>query len=155
MCEPNSLCFELLKGAPAAAVALVIGAIAGYVAWRQYAVAKAKLNFDLFAKRLAIYDATIFFIERGGENLHNPAPYCINFNNDTAAAKFLFGPEVATYIENVRKTYFDMARMHQNLKPGDPEGAVKEITKKDEWLRAQLTDAKAVFGKYLDFSKWP
>jgi hypothetical protein len=54
----GSICFEMVKGLPAAFVALVIGAIAAGIAWRQYQVAKARLKLDLFDKRHPIYQQT-------------------------------------------------------------------------------------------------
>jgi len=48
-CVSGSICFELMKGAPAAVVALLAALIAGLIAYRQYRVAKAKLNLDLLS----------------------------------------------------------------------------------------------------------
>lgn len=50
----GSFYFELLKGVPAAFVALIVGLIAPGIAHRQYHIARAKLKLDLFDKRYAI-----------------------------------------------------------------------------------------------------
>jgi hypothetical protein len=57
-CSPGSICFEMLKGVPAAVVTLIIGGIAGAVTWRQYKVAQAKLKLDLFERRFKIFQLT-------------------------------------------------------------------------------------------------
>ena len=54
--ESSSIAFELLKGLPAAFVALVIGGVAAGVAWRQMRIAQAKLKLDLFDKRYRLYE---------------------------------------------------------------------------------------------------
>lgn len=44
----GSIWCEVAKGLPAGGVALVVGNVGGIIAYRQYRVAKAKLNLDLF-----------------------------------------------------------------------------------------------------------
>ena len=56
--ENGSISFEWAKSAPTTFAALVIGCIAGYIAFHQWRVAKAKLNLDLFEKRYVIFEAT-------------------------------------------------------------------------------------------------
>jgi hypothetical protein len=50
-CVQGSIRFEIMKGVPAAFVALVIGLVATGIAWRQFKVAQAKLKLDLFERR--------------------------------------------------------------------------------------------------------
>src|SRR4051812_9007609 len=68
-CDSRGLCAALLdiavtwiKTAPAflatLLAALVAGSIAIWIAYHQYRIAKAKLNLDLFEKRLAIFRTT-------------------------------------------------------------------------------------------------
>jgi hypothetical protein len=38
-------------------VAVVVGAVAAYIAWRQWRTANDRLRFDLFEKRAAVYEA--------------------------------------------------------------------------------------------------
>jgi hypothetical protein len=66
-CIQGTICFELMKGIPAAIVATFAAGIAGIIAWRQYKVAKAKLNLDLFERRYKIFHNT-------WEELSNIAP---------------------------------------------------------------------------------
>ena len=155
-CTPNSLCFELLKGLPAALVALLIGSIAALIAWRQATVAQAKLKIDLFEKRLGIYDAVIEFIEKRGSNLSDPN-YSIRFNNATAAARFLFGSDVVQYIERVRDAVVLVSQKHRELQAAklyQPDALTREIIQKEEWLREQLHEAAGVFEPYLGLSRW-
>ena len=51
MCCPGTICFEWMKGMPAAVIAVAGVIITATIAYRQYAVAKAKLKLDLFDKR--------------------------------------------------------------------------------------------------------
>jgi hypothetical protein len=56
MAADNSIWPELVRGMPTALAALVIGLIAAGIAYRQYQVAHAKLNLDLFEHRNALHE---------------------------------------------------------------------------------------------------
>src|ERR1700722_13894746 len=113
-CVPGSNCFEWIKALSPAFVALVIGGIAAYIALRQYKVAEAKLNLDLFERRYKIFEQvwkTVsdtfsygpkdqkLFGEVGLGRLGTP------FNFYSPEAGFLFGKEVQTYIHELAKKW--------------------------------------------------
>ncbi|UEP34910.1 hypothetical protein LL998_01015 [Burkholderia ambifaria] len=97
MCEAQTLCFELAKGVPAAVVALLVGVVGAFIAWRQYHVARAKLNLDLFEKRYELFNMVwafaSFVVQDGPPSLQ--APERIELKNLNPKIEFLFGDEIA------------------------------------------------------------
>ena len=101
---PGSLVFELVKGVPAAFVALVIGLIAAGIAYRQSQIAHAKLKLDLFERRYELYALLRDYLSRGMEvpDSHNgPDVRRFNelrarFSDAVSQAYFLFGREIGS-----------------------------------------------------------
>jgi hypothetical protein len=98
--QVGSISFEWAKAAPTTLVALAIGVLAGYIAFNQWRVAKAKLNLDLFEKRYAIFVATWTEISQA---IQTPEVRMTNpeFTNLLPKAQFLFGPEIREYMSEV------------------------------------------------------
>lgn len=69
---------------------VVIGLLGVYVAWRQWRTARQKLRFDLFERRLAIYEATIKFLEDVRRDGLTVERYML-FDEATVSARWLFG----------------------------------------------------------------
>jgi hypothetical protein len=158
-CASGSICFELIKGLPAAFIALVIGFIAAGIAWRQYQVAAAKLKLDLFDKRYPIFLDTWTVLSevvtqgtrRKNYGLGNP------FSNFIPQARFLFGKDVENYLSNAVKKWTELWAIE-----GETDGAginrQENIAKQRElrnWFEEQASSgAKELFGRYLDFERW-
>jgi hypothetical protein len=153
-CITGSICFEMMKGVPAGLVTLVIGSIAGAITWRQYQVAKAKLKLDLFEKRYAIYHKTWVILSdaviRGtAEDHHGMAT---PFNNFLPEAAFLFGPEIARYLDEVSTKWTQLNGLTRSFSTAENPEKIKEL---EVWMYTQATTgAKAKFAKYLDFKNW-
>jgi len=91
-------------------LALVIGIVAAYIAFRQYRVARAKLKLDLFEKRFIIFHQTwviLFETVRSGTREKN---YGLGtpFNNFLPEAAFLFGKDVENYLNNATKKWTEL-----------------------------------------------
>jgi hypothetical protein len=108
---------ELIKGLPAALVALVIGAIAACIAYRQYRVARDKFRLDLFDRRYAIFLATWRELSRVVTD-GPPQQAFSEFQNHVPQARFLFGPEIEAYLQELMKNLTE-PRLHRHRR-GSP-----------------------------------
>jgi hypothetical protein len=150
---------DLIKGLPAAFVALVIGIIAAGIAYRQYRVARAKFKFDLFEKRYTLFDSVWTILsETAVRGVQAEGGLGTPFSNLTAQAAFLFGPEISDYLREANDKWMDIwaiaIRTQGNNRivlPAD----VQPLADLKRWFLAQAkTGVKEKFGKYLDFSRW-
>jgi hypothetical protein len=153
-CVQGSICFEMMKGVPAAFVTLIIGAIAGLITWRQYQVAKAKLKLDLFQKRYDIFHKTWVTLSdavlRGTHEDHHGM--ATPFNNFLPEAAFLFGPEIAKYLDEVSTKWTELHGLGSAKNSTETTDRMMEL---EQWFFDQASEgAKKKFGKYLDFKNW-
>lgn len=155
--ESGSISFEWAKSAPTTFVALVIGSIAGYIAFHQWRVAKAKLNLDLFEKRYAVFEATWTELSQAMQvqevRITNP-----NFTNLFPKAQFLFGPEIRDYMLEISNKISELwvvqrkTKANNQIVPPDLIGKDVEIL---TWMSDHaMTECRARFGPYLDFKNW-
>jgi hypothetical protein len=162
-CVQGSPCLAVAQGIPTALVALVIGGLTVYIAWKQKDIARAKLKLDLFERRYKIFEQVWTTVsdtfsygprdERFGQvglgRLGTP------FNFYIPEAGFLFGKKIETYIHELAKKW---AQFHHI------EGLPKELSTPEQlsaaidlqnYFKDQLNQGiKAMFSPYLDFDKW-
>jgi hypothetical protein len=159
-CVQGSICFEWMKGVPAAFVALVIGLIAAGITWRQYKVAKAKLKLDLFERRLAIFQKTWEILSLTVKDGTREKNWGLGtpFNNFLPEASFLFGPEIGDYLSLCIKHWTELYGLQAEKYSDQGKDRQKNIERSTEltnWFFEQAsTGCKAKFGKYLDFANW-
>jgi hypothetical protein len=155
-CTLGSICFEMAKGVPAAVVTFVIGCIAARITYNQFAVAKAKLKLDLFEKRYSIFHQTWVIlsetVSKGtkGKNYGLSTP----FNNYMPEARFLFGPEIETYLREAVKKWIELSGYEAE---DDLSSRAKNAAKASEvrkWFFDEATNVRDVFAEYLDFKNW-
>lgn len=159
-CTNPSLWIEILKVLPTA----IVGAIAAYIAWRQAEIAKeqreissAKLNLDLFERRLAVFNATWEAASNSIINDHAElAP--ANMTNMFPQASFLFGPEIESHMREVAAKITRLAIIRQmtiqnnNIPPSE---TVSERVELETWIaKAATTGIRSKFAPYLNFSDW-
>lgn len=156
-CAVGSICFEVIKGLPAAGVALVIGVIAAGIAYRQYLVARAKLNLDLFERRYAIFEATWGYLSSAVQGPSSSA-FSSPFDNLIPQASFLFGKEMEDYLREASSKMRELRMIEMKAKArGDvipPEDINRETELNNWFLEEARTGARKRFGKFLDFEKW-
>jgi hypothetical protein len=158
-CAQGSICFELVKGLPAAFVTLIIGTIAAGIAFRQYQVTKAKLKLDLFEKRYAIFHQTWVILSEVVRSGTREKQYGLAtpFNNFLPEAAFLFGKPIERYLDEVSTKWTELYGLEAER---DGEGInradnVRKASELKRWFFEQAsTGAKAQFGHYLDFENW-
>ncbi len=117
---------------------LIIGLVAGYIAWRQWKTNHTKLQFELFDKRLTVYRAASALI---GAILRDGYPTdeeLVKFMRDVDMAKWIFDEDFFDYLSKVlwvKATELAAAQ------------AGKEGAAPDE--RARLIKEKAVLWKWF------
>lgn len=163
--ETGSLSFELVKGLPAAVVALVIGVLAAYIAWQQHQVAveqrrvaHAKLNLDLFQRRYEIFESTWCMLSAMIQTRSDQDQVEATFNNARPRARFLFGAEVERYMHDVTMRIIEhkiiMEVVEQSGGAVQPEQSAK-LTANHVFFQQEASEgAREKFGRYLDFSEW-
>ena len=148
----GSASLEILKGLPAAVITLVIGLVAAYIAWQQWRVSRAKLNLDLFQRRLEIFEMTWGALSRASLHMRDPESD-LKFSNRRPEAQFLFGSEIENYIAEIvhKQIALDMLlKLRERTSSQDRE--ILDLTK---WFEDHAREkCKRLFGAYLDFSKW-
>ena len=126
------------------------------IAWRQYSLARAKLNLDLYERRYKIFEATWSFLSN--PDLSRPLGMSPEFTNLFPQARFLFGVEIEEYMKKASnmKTQLSMidmrTRAHNNFMSPEDIEAHTEIS--NYFFNEASVGCRTVFGKYLDFSKW-
>lgn len=154
-----SLLPDLVKGIPAAIVALLVGGIAAAIAYRQYRIARTKLKLDLFDKRYAIFEEVWGILSDVVQNGTQTKPnrgMGTPFNNLVPKAAFLFGADIEEYVDKVSEAWAKLWSLELPLQSQSP--TPKEIAEAAELRRffhAQASEgAKAIFGRYLSFDGW-
>lgn len=148
---------ELLKGLPAAFVALVIGGLASWIALHQYLVAKAKLKFDLFEKRLAIFNVTEDFLPKLMDTELSLTEINI-FYRAVRAADFYFGKEIVDYLAVINEKAIMAHTIGLHLKANRgvmPPNDITVHTELSAWVADEVQSGlKQKFSKYLSFENW-
>lgn len=150
----GSDCLEWIKVISPAVVALVIGLIAAGIAWRQYRVAQAKLKLDLFDKRIDVFNVVWQFLSAAvmQEDLHPLSGY----SNVIPKARFLFGRDMAAYLEDASKRHTELWVLKKKIANGNAtHQEIDRVADLSNWFYAQAsTIVKARFAPYLDFERW-
>ncbi|MES1190137.1 MAG: hypothetical protein ABUS47_03545 [Steroidobacter sp.] len=159
-CLQGTICFELIKGLPAAFVTLIIGFIAALIAWRQYRVAAAKLKLDLFDKRYLIFQKTweIFSeVVRDGTRAKSYG-LATPFNNFLPQAAFLFGTDIYTYLDQASKNWTELRGLEAEetaVTGSDKSENIARASELRQWFHDEASEgAKRTFEKYLSFERW-
>lgn len=161
-CVKDTLCFQVAQGVPAALVALTVGIAGAFIAWRQYATARAKLKLDLFERRyeifMAVWTHLSFIKEHGCELMNESGPKYEafkEFRNNIPQSGFLFGRDIERYLSEINQNQMDLwgLEIHSGLRALSPSESVKksELT---AWFDRESRYAKVRFKPYLDLRKW-
>jgi len=151
-CAKDAICIELIKGVPTAIVALLVGSIAAFIAYRQYKVAEAKLNLDLFERRYAIFETTYETLLQtainGPEVSDGPLPG--PFYNLIPESHFIFGSDIVDYLLEASEKWSEVCA----LKSTNENYEIRRNFLSEWFTTEAATGSVEVFGEYLDFTKW-
>lgn len=156
--DTTTLLPDLVKGIPAAFVTLVIGLIAGGIAYRQYRIARAKFKLDLFEKRHAVFLETWAFLSKFFEPDWFDGRDILVFRQHVASARFLFGPKIADFVKTVEQKALKRGDAYIATRKAATEkertSAKKEIDEITVWAQQEVRTIADRFAPYLDLSKW-
>ncbi|MCI1046932.1 hypothetical protein [Caballeronia zhejiangensis] len=146
--------------ASAALLSPIIAVAAGWIAWQQVRINRNKLKLDRFEKRFAVYETTmeflgsmIFYEKVSDHNMEQ-------FLKVTRGAQFMLSPEVALYLDEIRRNavrfrqialgfnpYEQMVKSGGVL-PKDPNA--KEKATLVAWFKEQMEEGvNKAFAPYL------
>jgi hypothetical protein len=163
---------DLIKGLPAAIVALLVGGLAAMIAWRQARIAGAKLKLDLFDKRLKVFDAVWALLAASPIKPEEDASLVAAFYEQLPKAAFLFDANVRDYVETVRAK---LQQLHHaaasisahedsrppSLPPEEAQSFGRELARLtlamqdlQAWFMDQADPCRDVFATHLTFGDW-
>lgn len=132
----------------------LIGLIAAYIAYRQYVVARRKLNLDLFDRRLKVFEGLMEFLKTVvGAAAVTPEDLQA-FVVSRATARFLFGQDVIDYLTTIHEKAVRFRLTNSQIAAGPPPltAVINENADLLNWLAQQLEGAAAMFEPYLSFA---
>ena len=146
-------------------ITLIIGIIAGYIAWQQWRTNREKLRLDLYQKRFSVYESTLayyqFVIAQDGFTKEEQDKIDINFIKSFRESQFLFSLEdgIFTLLEEIWKKA-SIVRGYKNLaeayRSGDPEDLRQkgnEHIAALKFLNESIPKLELKLKKYLDFHR--
>jgi hypothetical protein len=132
----------------------VIAALAVFIAWQQWQTNRNKLKFELFDRRLVVYQAAqdLLSVVTGSGDV--PSEKSFEFLMRTRAAKFLFDDEIDQYL--YRELYAKavaLQTLNSELKDvpvGDERSRLaRERKEVFDWFAAQIEALDRKFSPFL------
>jgi hypothetical protein len=129
----------------------VVAAVGAWIAYQQMQTARRKLRFDLFERRMKVFDATRNFcasILREGTMSREVER---NFYLETMDAEFLFNEEISAYLETLRKQGLKLQLAENQLEwsQENREAAATRSTELIEWFYKELEGLRSRFRGFL------
>jgi hypothetical protein len=148
---------EFAKGG----LTILIAAIAVYIAYQQWKTNERRAVLDRFERRFRVYQRVNEFLSLACRDFKPPFAEIQRFYRDVAEAEFLFGPEIAAYLSEVRRHAIESDGAHREYcdltmvpPPGyDANDVTKRMHEHEQWLTQQFDVAPEKFRKYLDVSR--
>ena len=141
-----------------AIVSLVVGAVACGIAFFQFRIARDKLRFDLFSKRLEAYEKLQEFftsVLREGAVIDAALPVLAEARYKS---RFIFGPEIAEYFTTIWTKAGEMIVLRSKIYGPDalPVGPDRskvcdELAAKLHWMFEEMNKVPSRYSKYLSF----
>ena len=136
---------------------LIVAALVGYVAYRQWKTAHARLRLDLFDRRYRIYEAywkRFSDIVREGEVKKLIEP---EFNRARQEADFFFGDDVVSRLEEFDRHATNLWRLEKEREGPITQDKKKEIAREIsddlKWKFDEFKNTRDIFNKYMRFSE--
>jgi hypothetical protein len=137
------------------AVALVfIPVVGAWIAWQQVRIARAKLHFDLYEKRFAIFEAARKLISEAITTASVSQSILSTYTLDTSDAVFLLSDDIAKYLVDISSHAIKLSVM-QSVIEANPVGSqqridiAKQIGDENKWFNEQLDALVARFTPFL------
>jgi hypothetical protein len=137
---------------------LIVAASVALIGFQQYRLASAQFKLELFDRRYAIYKATQKYLSIILREAHVDYSDSVQFLSETQDALFLFGPDVAKYLESIYKQGIELCSTAHQFEPLPVGTERSRIVEKNadllSKLTSELTRLKKVFEPYLTFRHW-
>jgi len=140
----------------------VVAFVGIYFAWQQLAIARAKLQHELFDRRYKIFEATRSFLTNilTEGDVHREAQW--KYRAEIADAEFLLNEDVCLYLEDIWKHAVNLEALSKRREGmlGE-EKRLEYIDREDDelgWLLEQLPLLSKRFKPFLHLEpvpKWP
>jgi hypothetical protein len=133
--------------------------LALWIAYQQYQMNRAKLRLDLYERRFRVFDAVGVLLATIYRDADVKQEDLFRFAASTNEAIFLFGPEIPSYLDELRKNAVRLRtlndKLHESRLPVGPERsqAVDENAEVLKWLIDQFHESRKRFARYLDFRR--
>ena len=135
----------------------VVAAIAAWIAWGQWQTNRHKLAFEMYDRRLKVYEEAKAFLGAVGREGTPNLSDLIDFRRKTAEADFLFAADIPKYLDDLfrhgsqLRTWSDQYRDHTQPIPAnyDHEAVANGMHRELSWLMEQFDPLKEKFQKYL------
>lgn len=131
----------------------MIAALAAWIAFRQFHIARNKLKLDLFDKRMEVYGAVRDSLKSIAQQGNLTPEQQVQYLQGTRSARWLFGPEVSEYIDKTLwhrivdlELYHSMSKDH---KEPDRSEYIKERAETMKWMIRQHEEFDALVEQYL------
>jgi hypothetical protein len=120
-------------------------------------VATAKLNLDLFERRMVIFELawTVISYASNGDSYSFDRVGALQ--NKLHEAYFLFGKDIEDYLQNVRSKAIREQRLLHTIKnegPNIQQALLDEHQELTEWFTKETIKMRTPFMPYLSFEKW-
>lgn len=131
----------------------IVAAIAAWIAFRQFQIARNRLKLDLFDKRMEVYEAVREALGHIARQGNLSLDQQIQYLQGTRSARWLFGPEVFQYLdETLWHKIVDLE--HHNTMSRDSNGDtrsqhIQARTETFKWLIKQHKEFDALVEEYL------
>jgi hypothetical protein len=131
-----------------------------YVAFGQWRTARAKLNLDLFERRLDIYKKAFALLRSGsaatpaGPDVHKELIELVEL---LPQAAFLFRKDILTFLVTLHSKSLEAsidAATRDRLAEKANQGLMLKVTANQQWFGDQAAVAREMFDSYLSFAKW-
>lgn len=153
------VCLEVVGAVSAALLTPVVAGLGLYIAWRQYKIAAQRTRFELFDRRLRIYEGVVDYLHSVVND--PPMESMDQFHllwKTTAEVDFLFGDEINLYVKEIRKKSLRLRSLNQRTARqslsdnAERQQAASEDKEILDWISAQIErECVERFRKYLDF----
>ncbi len=143
-----------------AAMTPVIAVVTTYIAIQQYHTNRARLTYERYDRRLAVFKAVRTFYGEMGDAGTAKYAMAMRLYDATTEAEFLFGDEIREHIEELYKKGMHLASLHEKMYPssggpGLPVGeercrVAEEHGKLHLWFQQDgIAETRKRFRKYL------
>jgi hypothetical protein len=150
---PN--CIQYIQALGPTIVAIVVGVVAGYIAWRQWQTAHQRLRFDLYDKRFAVYDTVRSLISAFRLHGQITDDEFDEFYQGIRGAEFLFDGDTKNFLKDLASMTVTARMRRDQLQRHPDHPRADQLIAEQENIGAflQRYDLEKEFSRYLDLSK--